>query len=567
MAISLWFAIYLLARSLVNHLTFRSVVALLALAFYYNNAFNDIVNANLNTNPVRTLSVIIALIASHDLTYYLLPVSQRRKLYWVARGIVLLGVVAIVLLFTAPPGNNCDPRYLCPASFTYPWTIISSLEIVFFAAILYNLWLIKKSEQWLQNVTFYEAVLLGASTIGYNLIGTAFNLDLPRFIPNLLMLAALLLLLYSVAHDQTLVTHRTSTYDLPITLLTIAVIVGIYLLSAWQIGLTSTRILLLVVLAIFTHSAYDFVREFLDRLFRRQEHRMRQELRNLARDASSRADLQRFLRRGLAILCHNLYVSNGIIALRYGDQFEVVASLHSLPVGSRFPAKEIILEGAPQPSGALMGYTLYLVPTNADVQDVTVVGVGARKDKFPFSEEDLYWLEDIAEEIGWIVLSRRKQVLETAEASADQLMETIPESNDEMEKDELLTKMAFKPDAKLISCVEDGFRNLNDYSKLGNSPLAAMLGIQAQDHLESGKLVQHKLNEVLEKLRPVGELPSEPLPHEWYAYTILHDAYVEEKLAREIMSELYISEGTYYRMRRHALRGVTRALIETGAIA
>jgi hypothetical protein len=567
MAISLWFAIYLLARSLVNHLTFRAVVALLALAFYYNNAFNDIVNANLNTNPVRALSVIIALIACHDLTHYLLPVSQRRKLYWIARGIVLLGVVAIVLLFIAPPGNDCDPRYLCPASLIYPWTIISSFEILFFAAILYNLWLIKKSEQWLQNVAFYEAVLLGASTIGYSLLGTALNLDLPRFIPNLLMLAALGLLLYSVAHDQTLVTRRASTYDLPVTLLTITVIVGVYILSARQIGLTTTRILLLAVLAIFTHSAYDFVREFLVRLFHRQEHRMRQELRNLAREASTDTASQRFLRRGLAILCHNLYVSKGLIALRQGDQYEVVASLHSLPIGSRFPSEEVILEGAPQPTGALMGYTLYLVPAFADAEQMTMVGVGARKDRLPFSEEDLYWLEDIAEEIGWMVLTHRKQVLGAAGATADQLMDIVPESNEMLETDELLTKLAFKPDTELISCVEEGFRNLNDYSRLGKSPLAAMLGIHAQDHLEGGKLVQRKLNEVLEKLRPVGEPPSEPLPREWYAYTILHDAYVEEKLAREIMAELYISEGTYYRLRRHALRGITRALIETGTIA
>jgi hypothetical protein len=56
------------------------------------------------------------------------------------------------------------------------------------------------------------------------------------------------------------------------------------------------------------------------------------------------------------------------------------------------------------------------------------------------------------------------------------------------------------------------------------------------------------------------------LPREWYAYTILHDAYVEDRLAREIMAKLYISEGTYYRMRRHALRGVTRAMLEMSAI-
>jgi hypothetical protein len=32
------------------------------------------------------------------------------------------------------------------------------------------------------------------------------------------------------------------------------------------------------------------------------------------------------------------------------------------------------------------------------------------------------------------------------------------------------------------------------------------------------------------------------------------------------MSRLYISEGTYFRLRRQALRGVVRALLESGAI-
>jgi hypothetical protein len=118
----------------------------------------------------------------------------------------------------------------------------------------------------------------------------------------------------------------------------------------------------------------------------------------------------------------------------------------------------------------------------------------------------------------------------------------------------------------MVECVEDAFRNLNDYSYLGKSPLVDLLGIEAQDHLEAGKQVQQKLSDILDKLRPSGKIPPEPLPHEWQAYTILHDAYVEEKLAREIMARLYISEGTYYRMRRHALRGVTRALIEIGRL-
>ena len=58
---------------------------------------------------------------------------------------------------------------------------------------------------------------------------------------------------------------------------------------------------------------------------------------------------------------------------------------------------------------------------------------------------------------------------------------------------------------------------------------------------------------------PAGAKPPEPLPREWYAYTILHDAYVEDRLSREIMGKLYISEGTYFRLRRQVLRSVARA--------
>jgi hypothetical protein len=564
MAISLWFAIYLLARSPANPLTFRAVVALLALAFYYNNAFTDMVRLSSDTGPLRSLSTLIALIAAHDLTHYLLPLQQRKKLYWIARGVVLMGVIAIVLLFTAPPSADCDPRFTCPARVAYPWVVVDFFKILFFAAILYNLWVIRKSEARLENVAFYEALLLGASTIAYSLLGTVMSLDLPRFIPNLAMLTALALLLYSVAHDKTFVTRRGSPYDLPITLLTITVIVGVYVLSAWQIGLGATGILLLAVLAIFTHSAYDFVRELIDRMFRTQEGRIRQELRQMARATSSADALPRFLKRGLAILCHNLHASSGLIALRQGDQYQVVASFHCLPVGSQFPASEVSLQNDSGTSAVLMGYKLWLMPAFVGAEPVALVGMGSRKDQIPYNEEDLYWLEDIVEEFGWMISTHWKGKLD-AERSIE-AFNTQLEPFDGFDTGELLSKLAYRPDPEQVRCVEEGLRNLNDYSKLGKSPLVSMFAIQAQDHIESGKLVQRRLSEIIEKLRPAGEPPAEPLPREWYAYTILHDAYVEDRLAREIMAKLYISEGTYYRMRRHALRGVTRAMLEMSAI-
>jgi hypothetical protein len=42
----------------------------------------------------------------------------------------------------------------------------------------------------------------------------------------------------------------------------------------------------------------------------------------------------------------------------------------------------------------------------------------------------------------------------------------------------------------------------------------------------------------------------------------LHEAYIEEKLNRDIMSRLYISEGTFNRTRRAAIRSLARILGE-----
>jgi hypothetical protein len=81
-------------------------------------------------------------------------------------------------------------------------------------------------------------------------------------------------------------------------------------------------------------------------------------------------------------------------------------------------------------------------------------------------------------------------------------------------------------------------------------------------HLERGKVVHEVLLEALDKLRPAGTAPRDPPPREWYPYSILHDAYLEEVTNREIMARLYISEGTFNRTRRSAIRSVARALGE-----
>jgi hypothetical protein len=567
MAFSLWFAIYLLARSEFSHLIFRAVLALLALACYFYAAFSWIVDPTVNTESIRSLGIIVALIAAHDLTHYLLPPGRREKTYWLARAIVLVGIGCIFLLFLGSPKEVCDPLYICPAQLLLPWSLVSLFELLVFAAILYNLWLIKQSENRAQNTAFFIGVLLAVSSIGYGFLGVIFNVDLPRFVPTVLVLSALSLLGYSVARHQTLVTRRTTRYDFPVTLATIVIVVGIYALIAWQVGLSLSAILVLTVLVILTHSAYDFVRDILDRLFRGQERQLRRELRNLGRDTFGVTSLQRYLRRGLAILCHNLEASSGFVALRRENQFVVVASLHSLPVDTPISIGDASTEEVTRPEGQLSGRISWLAPAYGGREQVAVVGIGDRQGLKAYSEEDIDWLEDVADEIGAMVFAHQDELAIKTQVTYE---ESEPESQKPdfvMESDELLAILAYKPDPQMVRCVEEGFRQLHDYSKLGRSPLVAMFGVSGEDHIERGKQVQGRLMLILEKLRPGGKPPAEPLPREWYPYTILHDAYVQEKPAREIMGKLYISEGTYYRTRRRALRGVTRALLEVGTFA
>jgi drug/metabolite transporter (DMT)-like permease len=141
-------------HSHLDHIAFRAV-ALVALVFFYNASFAEMVNPVSNTDAIRSLAIIVALIATHDLTHYLLPQTERRKLNWLARGIVLFAVIAILLLFTVPTGDNCD---LTAAWLTHP--SLAGHRYIQAAGLPHPLQplLIKCRET--QNIVFYGAVPL-----------------------------------------------------------------------------------------------------------------------------------------------------------------------------------------------------------------------------------------------------------------------------------------------------------------------------------------------------------------------------------------------------------------------
>jgi hypothetical protein len=129
---------------------------------------------------------------------------------------------------------------------------------------------------------------------------------------------------------------------------------------------------------------------------------------------------------------------------------------------------------------------------------------------------------------------------------------------------ELIAALEAQLDGNFERRVEQGLRHLSEYTWLGQSGLAAELLVEGANHIERGKAVRDALLGAIEGLRPAGAPPSGAhcVPREWHSYTILYDAYVADVPNRDIMSRLYISEGTFSRRRREALRAVARALLE-----
>lgn len=162
---------------------------------------------------------------------------------------------------------------------------------------------------------------------------------------------------------------------------------------------------------------------------------------------------------------------------------------------------------------------------------------------------------------------------------SDRVANAILDSSREKSYLNMLSQIAqsqqaeFTTSSEIISVdiVDDALRNLFDFSHLGDISLVELKLVHQQlpgsalTHIDRGKAVHEVLTQAVDKLRPEDQFPGEPVPREWYPYVILHGAYLEDRLNRDIMSQLYISEGTFNRTRRSAIRSVTRMLEEMEA--
>jgi hypothetical protein len=193
---------------------------------------------------------------------------------------------------------------------------------------------------------------------------------------------------------------------------------------------------------------------------------------------------------------------------------------------------------------------------------VAVVGIEKSRSRMEYSTGNLELLAEVADQIGTLVSLSNLQARQGSESGAGTVESSANAQELKSATGDMLDSIAVQTDEEFIKLVEEALRHLPDTVTLGQSPLAQRIPIKAQSHVERGKQLQELLTRSIEAFKPAEKRPPEPLPRVWYNHAVLYDAYVEGVPNREIMARLYISEGTFHRTRRNAIRGLARMLVE-----
>jgi len=540
-------------------------VVLISLSGFFLSAYINLYLQITGLAAVKAIFLTIGVSVWNDLIHKLLPNWYQKTQRWRVGAIYGFGLMTIVLLLwkhAAFVGEQGNGLWTARMDMQLPYFLYGAFQILASASILDNFRVGVKVGAATQNRYFLIASLLVVSAVAYGLLALALTSPMPMLAQDFLILSSVSVLGLSVARYQTLVERRASLQDFPISTLAVFCLADIYLFIAWQMGLSPIALIFVIVLAILTHSTYNLVRESLYRLRSKDESLLRHQLRQLETNADGNLPLKERLQSGLNLLCQIVESTGACIAVRQDTQYIVLASHHSIPIGNVIPFLENTYNDIYQPPPELANEVAWLVPAFQSGALVAVLGIGPLKSGLQYTENHLDLLIEAADRIGIIIYLHSHKPLRKDRAKEIAFDVQSYEANLQVRSEELMTTLTTNPDPQFVKMVEDGLRSLPNFISLSQSPLTECLGVSGETHVEKGKAVQQQLIQAIEVLRPGRDCPGEPIPREWHSYVVLHDAYWERIPNHDIMSKLYISEGTFHRTRRAAVRSVARVLLE-----
>ena len=596
LAVAVWLGIYIVTRSPRSQIAWLAGLALWSIAGFFLNvllALNPPPSPALMPLWMRPLlwfwpagtfeggwgnwlqgwQITPAVMLWHHVTL-LIRAGHMNPWRW-TRVIIgyIIAIAAIIgqrytgLVFTTTSGDPLYLTTLVPGPL-YPLYMLALL--VFTCLSLINL--IRSARASPTLIQRKQLNLMVAATMIAGLAGPisfiSYRLDflMPRVVVTLLLGAAVFMIGYGVARYSALIEGRVIGRDFLYNGLVVLLIATVYLFFVWSsvviYGVPVVAVAIVVILAILTHSLVDVGRRLFDFLFYNRETReLRAKLRHLAQRAYKAESLAENLSSALETLCRFVNASYGLILLFEHEELQLAASYRWRHLMPDLQRNDLVSDDVVQlPSNRFaspLEETSLLIPLYAgDIQQGVLI-MGPPENALAYGTSDVERLLEAGDRIADLIRDAHREREHLAQLTQMvQPSQPIPNANGEIAP----------------RSVEEALRNLYDYAYLSDCTLAKLRRIQTASshsgstHLDRGKLVYQTILDALEKLRPPGELPRDPIPRQWYPYLILYNAYLENKPNNEIMMRLYISEGTFNRTRRAAIRSLARVLSEMEVI-
>ncbi len=412
-----------------------------------------------------------------------------------------------------------------------------------------------------------SATMVAGLIAPVSMVGPILGWPVPMLLVSLLLAIPVSMMGYGVARYSAAAAGHTIQRDFAYNLVLLALITLIYLAASLFLvrffDAPGVIIVLVPVLAVFTHFIMPTIFGMLDWLFYRRETRqLRSNLWRLIRQTGEGEDLQERLGHALDGLCSTVSATYGLILTCEVQTLKPVAAFRwsgatvTLPTSSLAADDYLHLEPGYFP--APLDEAALLVPLYAESGQLGALLLGRPSNGIRYRDDEVERIVRLADRISEAIdaAQRKRLYIQQISQLAQAQQAVIPAENQ---------------NTIAVEAVEMALRKLYDYSFLGDSPLGELRLVSSRvaqgqiTTLDRGKTVHVVLLEAVNKLRPGMEVSRDPPPREWYPYLILRDAYMEEISNRDIMLKLYISEGTFNRTRRAAVRSVARTLEEMEA--
>lgn len=592
LAISVWLGWYVLTRSIKQPISWLTALSLWSISGLFINSLLAITPPPLPSDVPFWARFLFPFWDQHAISngasgwisgwlvipsiglwhHVTLLIRTRKLAVWqiiqtiAVYAIIILGIFAIrdtTLMYSEASGSPLELDTLKPGVL-YPTFL--------FALLLINIMSLNNLDQAIKDAhttilkrqlrVLFWATLIAGITAPVSYIAVSVDIHIPRVVISGLLAASVIMIGLSVGRFSALSEGRILRRDFLYSGVAMGIVAILYSFVVWIsviiFDVPPAAYIFIIVFAFGTHSVVDIARRYLDRVFYKKEDRiLRENIRELTADIGSR-ETEDLLGLALDLASTSVRATFSMLLAFEGEGIKKVAATGWNKNTINISKDELLADDyqviEPGQLSSPLDEVALLIPLYIAERQTGTLLFGPPVNSLKYPETDIDRLLAVGEQITDLI--RRVETESSLLAQAAQSIQN--------------RKIGIKePEGPFeVKNIENGLRNVLDYSMLGDNGLArtrlvaARIPSQNCTHLDRGKIVCEILEEAVEKLRPNNDYSGHTPPREWYPYLILHYAYFENIPNRDIMQRLYISEGTFNRTRRSAIRSVARVLTD-----